>query len=102
MVACLFDMLEETGATSIVTDEVRGDYRRKVLLEEYMADGVIVLQSSQVEQRSIRTLGIEKMRGTFIDDQVRPYVIGDKGVKVISERDIFSFAAEVLTKKRGI
>ncbi|MEM2630114.1 MAG: ATPase domain-containing protein, partial [Candidatus Bathyarchaeia archaeon] len=67
---------------------------------EYLADGVIILRSSQVEQGRVRTIEIEKMRGTQIDDQIRPYVIDEDGVKVISEKDIFSFAAEFLTRRR--
>ncbi|MEM1587427.1 MAG: ATPase domain-containing protein [Candidatus Bathyarchaeia archaeon] len=96
----LFDALTETKATSIVTDEIREDSERAILLEEYLADGVIILRSSQVEQGRVRTIEIEKMRGTQIDDQIRPYVIDEDGVKVISEKDIFSFAAEFLTRRR--
>ncbi len=67
--------------------------------EEYLADGVIILQSSQVERGRVRIIEIEKMRGTIVDDQIRPYIIDENGVKVISEKDIFSFAAELLTKR---
>ncbi len=67
--------------------------------EEYLADGVIILQSSQVERGRVRIIEIEKMRGTIVDDQIRPYNIDENGVKVISEKDIFSFAAELLTKR---
>jgi KaiC/GvpD/RAD55 family RecA-like ATPase len=95
----LFNALDKTGATSLVTNEVRGGSERKVLLEEYLADGVIILQSSQVERGRVRTIEIEKMRGTIVDDQIRPYIISENGVKVISEKDIFSFAAELLTKR---
>lgn len=95
----LFEALAETGATSIVTDEVKGNSDRTILLEEYLADGVIILRSSQVERGRVRTIEIEKMRGTPIDDQIRPYIIESNGIKVISERDIFSFAAELLTRK---
>ncbi|MEM2865327.1 MAG: ATPase domain-containing protein [Candidatus Bathyarchaeia archaeon] len=98
-ILALFEALAETGATSIVTDEVRGDSDRAILLEEYLADGVIILRSSQVERGRVRTIEVEKMRGTPIDDQVRPYIIGDDGLEVISERDIFSFAAELLTRR---
>jgi circadian clock protein KaiC len=95
----VFEALIETGATSIVTDEVKSDSDRAILLEEYLADGVIVLRSSQVERGRVRTIEVEKMRGTPIDDQIRPYIIEENGVRVISERDIFSFAAELLTRR---
>lgn len=95
----LFEALTEIGATSLITDEIRDGPERTILLEEYLADGVIILRSSQVEQGKVRTIEVEKMRGTQIDDQIRPYLIQEDGIKVISERDIFSFAAELLAKK---
>jgi len=95
----LFKGLRETGATCIITNEVRFGQNRSVLLEEYLADGVIILQSSQVDRWRIRTIEVEKMRGTAIDDQMRPYVITENGFSVISEKDIFTFAAGLLMKK---
>jgi KaiC/GvpD/RAD55 family RecA-like ATPase len=68
-------------------------------LEAYLADGVIRLESSQIERGRIRTIVVEKMRGTVIDDQVRPYVIQQGGIKVFSEKDLFSFAASLFTKE---
>jgi circadian clock protein KaiC len=94
-----FNGLSETGATCLITDEIRREGERLILLEEYLSDGVILLQTSQVERSRIRTIEIEKMRGTSIDDQIRPYVIEDKGIRVISENDIFTFAASFLLKK---
>ena len=95
----LFGGLYETGATCIITDEVRAAQGRAVLLEEYLADGVIILQSSQVDRWRVRTIEIEKMRGTAIDDQMRPYVLTENGFSVISEKDIFTFAAGLLMKR---
>jgi circadian clock protein KaiC len=99
MVRKLFDALAETSATCLVTDEVRMDGGRLILLEEYLADGVILLQTSQVERSQVRTIEIEKMRGTPVDDQIRPYIIEDKGIRVLSETDILTFAASFLMKK---
>ncbi|MEM2226445.1 MAG: ATPase domain-containing protein [Candidatus Bathyarchaeia archaeon] len=95
----LFKSLRETGATSIITNEVGSGQNRAVLLEEYLADGVIILRSSQVDRWRVRTIEIEKMRGTMIDEQMRPYIINEKGLSVISEKDIFTFAAGLLMKK---
>jgi len=100
VILTLFKALRETNATCLVTDEIRGaGEERTILLEEYLADGVIILQSSQVERRRVRTVEVEKMRGTPIDDQIRPYTIDEDGVKVISEKDIFTYAASLLMKK---
>ncbi len=95
----LFDGLNETNATCLLTNEIRAQSERAIMLEEYLADGVIILQSSQVERSMVRTLEIEKMRGTSIDEQIRPYIIDKNGIEVISERDIFTYAAKLLAGK---
>jgi len=95
----LFEAMQGTGATTLVTHEIRENPERAILLEEYLADGVILLQSSQVEQRRVRTIDIEKMRGTRIDDQLRPYLLEDDGISVLSDKDIFAYAAKLLMKK---
>ncbi len=95
----LFDTISETGATSLITDEIREAPARAILIEEYLADGAISLHSSQVEQRRVRTISIDKMRGTAIDEQMRPYVLSEKGFSVLSDVDIFSYAAGFLLKR---
>jgi circadian clock protein KaiC len=95
----LFETLTATGATSIVTNESRGDTERAILLEEYLADAVLRLTSSRVDRGRVRTIEIEKMRGTVIDDQARPYVIENDGIKVISQSDLFTYAASIFSKK---
>jgi circadian clock protein KaiC len=95
----LFEAVQATGSTTLVTHEIKENPERAVLLEEYLADGVIILQSSQVEQRRVRTIDVEKMRGTRIDDQLRPYVLEDDGIQVLSDKDIFAYAAKLLIKK---
>jgi len=91
----LFDALSDIGATCLVTNEIRAESGGATLLEEYLADGVIRLRSSQIERWKVRTIEVEKMRGTSIDDQIRPYTIGKDGISVISEKDIFSYAASL-------
>ena len=95
----LFETVADTGATTIITDEMREGHSRSILLEEYLADGVIILQSSQVERRRIRTIDVEKMRGTAIDDQIRPYVLDENGLSVVADKDIFTYAAKFLLKR---
>jgi len=95
----LFDTLTATGATCIVTNESRGDTERAILLEEYLADAVLRLTSSRVDRGRVRTIEIEKMRGTIIDDQARAYVIENEGMKVISQSDLFTYAASLFSRK---
>jgi len=95
----LFDTVSSNGATSVITDEIREGAGRTILLQEYLADGVISLRSSQVERRRVRTIDVDKMRGTAIDEQTRPYMLTENGLYVISDKDIFSYAAGLLLKK---
>jgi KaiC/GvpD/RAD55 family RecA-like ATPase len=37
-------------------------------MEEFVADGVIILRASSLEERSFRDLEIRKLRGTFIKE----------------------------------
>jgi len=95
----LFDTLSATGATCIVTNEMRGEHETVILLEEYLADGVLRLRSSQVDRGQVRAIDVEKMRGTAIDDQTRAYVIENDGIQVISDSDLFTYAARLFAKQ---
>jgi len=95
----LFDTLSATGATCIVTNEMRGEHETVILLEEYLADGVLRLRSSRIERGQVRTIDVEKMRGTAIDDQSRAYVIEKDGIQVIADSDLFTYAARLFAKQ---
>jgi KaiC/GvpD/RAD55 family RecA-like ATPase len=54
----LFEAISSSGATSIITDETRQSENRVFMMEEYIADGLIMLRSSQVERRQIRMIEV--------------------------------------------
>ncbi|MEM3004894.1 MAG: ATPase domain-containing protein [Candidatus Bathyarchaeia archaeon] len=84
------ETLSSTGATSIMTTELRtSGLERSVQLEEYLAHGVVVLQTLQVGKSITRVLQVEKMRETPIDTQMRPYRITENGIEVYSRESIF-------------
>jgi len=86
----LIEALIGTGATSMLTLELRAaGLERSVQLEEYLAHGVIVLQTIQVGRSLIRAVQVEKMRETPIDTQPRPYKIGDGGIEVFPKESVF-------------
>jgi len=95
----LFEAASSGGATSIITDEIRESETKPIMLEEYLADGLVVLRSSQVERKQIRIVEVEKIKASAIDDQIRPYILDKDGFSVLSDRDIFTYAAGVLLKK---
>ena len=51
------------------------------------------MRSSQVERRQVRMIEVEKMKASAIDDQIRPYLLDKDGFSVLSDKDIFAYAA---------
>ncbi|MBE0517678.1 MAG: KaiC domain-containing protein [Thermoplasmata archaeon] len=89
----LCQLLRSTGATALLTAEVRDDNPRSSRdgLAEYTADGVVLLQSDENRdggevQLTIRVL---KMRRTSHSRRVKPYSISDKGITVHAGADVF-------------
>lgn len=79
----LIEALVGIGATTLLTTELRAHgLERAVQLEEYLAHGVIVMQTLRVGRAYVRALQIEKMRETTIDPQPRPYRISSAGIEV--------------------
>lgn len=71
------------GITSLlVTEEYKGDHP----LESYLSRGVIRLHNRVVKGSRIRAIGIEKMRGTRFDENLRPMKISRGGV-LVAESD---------------
>jgi len=81
--------LRSMHCTSIITSEfsspsAEGDF----YVEEYLADGVIILSKTLRDFRVIKTVRVEKMRGARHDDQPRKYDIMDKGFVVYNTESI--------------
>ncbi|MGQ9460390.1 MAG: ATPase domain-containing protein [Candidatus Bathyarchaeaceae archaeon] len=63
-------MVRQLGCTTILIVEVpSGSDRIGVSIEEFVADGVIVLRRDNLEGRLIREIEIEKLRGTRFEHQ---------------------------------
>src|SRR5256712_1781363 len=78
----LIEALADTGATCIITTELRRPgFERNVDYEEYLAHGVVLLQQLQVGKSLLRVIQIEKMRKTPVDNQPRPYRITESGIE---------------------
>jgi KaiC domain protein len=89
----LCQLLRSTGATTLITAEVKDENPRSSRdgLAEYTADGVLLLQSDESKeggevQLTIRVL---KMRRTAHSRRVKPYSITDKGMVVHAGADVF-------------
>lgn len=86
----LVEALAETKATCLLTTELRSSgLERGVQLEEYLAHGVVVLQTIQVGKSFLRAVQVVKMREAQIDLQPRPYRITENGIEVYPSETIF-------------
>ncbi|MBN2127558.1 MAG: AAA family ATPase [Candidatus Diapherotrites archaeon] len=84
-------LLNRTGVTSILTSEiVEGENKfSKYGVEEYVADGVIVMHYMGVGTQSNRTIHIRKMRATKHSEELHPLKITDKGIKIEKIEDAY-------------
>ena len=89
----LCQLLRSTGATSILTAEVKDENPRSSRdgLAEYTADGVLLLQSDENRDSGEvqLTLRVLKMRRTSHSRRVKPYTISDSGIVVHAGAEIF-------------
>ncbi len=84
-----FEYLAEHDVTSIVTAEALGHNAETVAIEQYVADGVIVLHNMMSKVERIRAAEILKMRGTSHDKKLRPLEITPIGITVEPSEKVF-------------
>lgn len=93
----LNEQLRKLECTSLYTGEIKSEHPRQISrfgVEEFIADGVIVLFLDQSGgELSYRVL-VRKMRGTDHDRRVHPFKIGDDGVVIYAEEEAFEVDAE--------
>ncbi|MDO8647391.1 MAG: gas vesicle protein GvpD [Candidatus Diapherotrites archaeon] len=83
-------MLKHLGCTSVVTNELSLDDSKSLFgLEEYVADGVVLMYHTKSQNRFIRSIAVVKMRGTKISENLHPLQIAKNGLKVLSTQELF-------------
>ena len=87
-ILALIKALRKMNCTSLITSESSSPSNDDFFVEEYLADGVIILAQTLHNFTIIKTVRIEKMRGTRHDDQPRKYEIGDKGLIVYNTEPV--------------
>ncbi len=91
----LFDlckMVKDSGATTLLTAEVKDDNPRSSRdgLVEYTADGVILLGYNQADSQEVQmNVQVIKMRRIDHSRKVKPYEITDHGIDVQTEGAVF-------------
>ncbi len=88
VVARLCNTLSSLGCTSLLLCESEGALSRYGI-EEYVADGVIVLYSLRSGAKFTSGIAVRKMRGTSHDHEVRMYRITDKGIVIYHKEAMF-------------
>ena len=77
-------LLGKAGTTSVLISEIETDSKRfsKYGIEEFLADGVIVLHDIGVGGGTTRALQIVKLRGTKHSEYLHPMEITERGIVV--------------------
>ncbi len=92
MVLDLIEILSETGATCVMTEELRTNLGPTVGIstEDYSVHGVIIMRPLTVRKTRTRTIQIVKMRESRHDDQTRIYRIDEHGIVVYPKENVFA------------
>jgi KaiC/GvpD/RAD55 family RecA-like ATPase len=89
-IVSLGKMLKSLGVTTIITNELTLEKESSLYgLEEYVADGVILLYHTRIKNRFIRSIAVLKMRNTEITESMKPVKIDNNGIKVLSRAELF-------------
>jgi len=86
----LIESLSELKVTTLITTELgRLSLNRKVSVEEYMAHGVIMMQTLFLGGVTSRAMQVVKMRGTKINPNLVPYTIDSTGIEIFPDVSLF-------------
>ncbi len=87
----LIEALSDLGATVLVTTELSElGLERKIMDEEFIVHGVIMMQTLYSGGTTTRGLQVEKMRGVSINTNLVPYTIDRTGVEIYPTMSLFT------------
>lgn len=87
----LIESLTDLGATVLITTELAElGLQRKILDEEFLVHGVIMMQTLFSAGTTTRGLQVEKMRGVNVNTNLVPYTIDKSGVEIYPNMSLFS------------
>jgi KaiC/GvpD/RAD55 family RecA-like ATPase len=86
----LIDALSECRITTLVTTEISElKLERKILTEEFLVHGVIMMQTLFSGGTTTRGLQVEKMRGVSVNNNLVPYTIDKNGIEIYPTMSLF-------------
>ena len=80
----LIRSLKKRNATLLLTSERIGDNLSRLGVEEFLVDGVIVLDFTPIGPQAGRSLFIRKMRRTKHSEDIHPIEIRKRGIRVLN------------------
>jgi KaiC/GvpD/RAD55 family RecA-like ATPase len=90
-ILALGKMFGKIGCTTVITNELNIEKGSSLYgLEEYVADGVVIIYHTRMKNHFVRSIGVLKMRNTEIVDQLKPIKITGNGIKVLAKSELFS------------
>ena len=90
-IVALGQILKKRACTTIITNELSTDINSSLYgLEEYVADGVVLLYHTRVKNKFVRSIAVVKMRNTQISEQLKPVSITKAGIQVHVESELFT------------
>jgi circadian clock protein KaiC len=86
----LIEALSDLGVTVIVTTELSQlGLKRKIMEEEFLVHGSIMMQTLFSHGTSTRGLQVEKMRGVSVNNNLVPYTIDSTGIEIYPTMSLF-------------
>ena len=87
LIGKLYDTIRSLECSAIITSE--GTLREnEFYMEQFLSDGVVLLNKDIQEFKLIKTLRIDKMRGIDFDDQPRRFTITSRGFQVFNTEPV--------------
>jgi KaiC/GvpD/RAD55 family RecA-like ATPase len=86
----LIEALSDLGATVLVTTELSQlGLERRLMDEEFLVHGVIMMQTLFSGGTTTRGLQVEKMRGVSVNNNLVPYTIDNGGIEIYPAMSLF-------------
>ncbi|TRO54331.1 hypothetical protein E2P71_04375 [Candidatus Bathyarchaeota archaeon] len=83
----IFDSIKRKRCNGLIVSESIPN-NNDFYMEQFLSDGVLIMDKDIIDFRLIKTIRIDKMRGTSFDEQPRSYLITNRGFSVFNKEPI--------------
>jgi len=85
----IFDSVKRKKCTGLIVSESIPN-NTDFYMEQFLSDGVFILEKDIIDFKLVKTLRIDKMRGTSFDEQPRRYLITNRGFSVFNKEAVIT------------